>query len=326
MNDTDLSQFNPDINLKGRTFMKRIVCVIMVVFLLFSHASAGTWTCGICEFGNEADNMFCGTCGAERSGWNCEICSVLNDEDAVYCKGCGFFRDKARVWSCCRCGSFNNGRFCTECGHAQDSVLLERPMMLTGAEAVGDIVKFGLYGGDEMEWRVLENDGQALYLLSEYGVDSMPYNEQAGEVTWENSSLRAWLNNEFYFQAFTNGEREHIASFTEMDDFVSLLSRDDIVRYFNVDAYEYGYSENLICMPTRNAVNKGAWSLGRMLEEWQSNYEYPLQYGACWWWLRSSGESADKAGSVGACGDVSKAGGAVNTRDGCVRPIIKVFY
>lgn len=307
--------------------MKRVICGALAVCLLFSYAIAGTWACGICGFENEANNLFCGTCGAERSGWVCEVCSVLDDEDAVYCKGCGWPRVKDAIWQCAECSTLNDKRFCGECGFGKDHVPAGNRPVLTGNEIAGDVVEFGFYGGNSIKWRVLENDGQALYLLSEYGVESMPYNERAGETTWAASSLRAWLHNNFFFSAFNDAERRSISAFTETNDYVSLLSLDDIVFYYNVNAYEYGFSEALICLPTQNALNNGAWAMSEeYVEGWQVSYEYPLQSGACWWWLRSSGDTADRAASVGACGDVSRAGGEVFVKDGCIRPFIKVTY
>lgn len=307
--------------------MKRVICSVLVVCLLFSCAFAGTWTCGICTFENEANNLFCGTCGAERSGWICDICGVLDDEDAAYCKGCGWPRNKDLVWTCGACASLNDRAFCAECGLGKDYVPEESRPMPTGSEVVGDIVKFGFYGGNTIEWRVLENDGQALYLLAEQGLESLPYNEQAGETTWVASSLRAWLHTDFCSAAFSDVEQDRLSVFTETNDYVSLLSRDDIVKYYNVDAYESGYAEALICLPTQTALDHGAWKLTEeYVEGWQVSYDYPLRAGACWWWLRSTGETPDRAASVGACGDVSRSGGEVFVKDGCVRPFIKVSY
>lgn len=311
--------------------MKRVICGVLVVCMLFSYAFADTWTCENCTFENVEANRFCGICGAERSsswesGWECGICNVLNDEDATYCKGCGSPRNNETMWTCGACGAQNDRLFCAECGRGKDYVPEEARQMPTGSEAAGDIVKFGAYGGEAIEWRVLENDGKALYLLAERGLEMMPYNEQGGETTWVESSLRAWLNGSFYYEAFSDAERSCLTEFTRIKDKVSLLSRDDIAWYYNVDAYE-GHSEALICLATQKAVDNGAWKLSEeQAAQWQESYDYPLQAGACWWWLRTTGETPDRAASVGGCGDVSKAGGIVSDQGGCVRPLIKVSY
>jgi len=65
---------------------------------------------------------------------------------------------------------------------------------------VGEIVRFG-----GIEWRVLDvQDGKAL-LLSEYFLTPwryIRYHNIFTEVTWENSDIRWWLNNDFYHTNF----------------------------------------------------------------------------------------------------------------------------
>ena len=74
--------------------------------------------------------------------------------------------------------------------------------------SVGDHIMFGNYpqnnGNDSepVEWRVLEiKDGKAL-VISEYLLEPKAYNIELSDVTWENSSLRKWLNGDFYDKAF----------------------------------------------------------------------------------------------------------------------------
>jgi len=66
---------------------------------------------------------------------------------------------------------------------------------------VGDIVEFGDYQQDpdrtekeSIQWRVFDIDGNNALLVSEYGLDAKPYNSENTDVTWENCTLRAWLN------------------------------------------------------------------------------------------------------------------------------------
>lgn len=76
---------------------------------------------------------------------------------------------------------------------------------------IGDIVTYGNYeqdgfysnGEETIEWIVIarDRDNHAL-LLSRYCLDALPYNEDGGDVTWEDSSIRAWLNGEFLESAF----------------------------------------------------------------------------------------------------------------------------
>ena len=98
-----------------------------------------------------------------------------------------------------------------------DTNLLKQP---------GQVVKFGRYpqtaAGDDLtpvEWLVLDYDedaGRAL-LISRYVLDAEPYHLKPARVTWEECSLRAWLNDEFLNTAFTPEEQQAILE-TDVDN------------------------------------------------------------------------------------------------------------
>jgi hypothetical protein len=84
---------------------------------------------------------------------------------------------------------------------------------------IGDIVKLGVYpqAADEtdkapIEWRVLENNNGKLLLLSENLIDCSRYHKNAPDITWRNSDLRKWLNDDFYNAAFNSQEKSLILS------------------------------------------------------------------------------------------------------------------
>lgn len=72
----------------------------------------------------------------------------------------------------------------------------------------GDYVYFG--NDSSLAWRVLSviNDGseKKLMLITADIVGIIPYGETDELVTWENSYLREWMNNDFYWETFMNGE------------------------------------------------------------------------------------------------------------------------
>ncbi len=82
----------------------------------------------------------------------------------------------------------------------------------------GDIVQFGSYeqnndqsdGVEPISWIVLHVEDGKLLLLSQNGLDSQPYHEDGGETTWEDCSLRQWLNDDFYNEAFTTEEQAQL--------------------------------------------------------------------------------------------------------------------
>jgi len=97
---------------------------------------------------------------------------------------------------------------------------------------------------EPLVWRVLEvRDGTAL-LLSDAAVDCEPFQEDLREVSWENCTLRSWLNgygaqantsakdfsggrNSFLARAFSAGEREAI---------LETAVRNEANYYFGIDS------------------------------------------------------------------------------------------
>lgn len=79
---------------------------------------------------------------------------------------------------------------------------------------VGNYITFGTYpqteaGNDEspIEWMVLERKGKNALLISRYGLDAQPFNNSNTDITWEECTLRQWLNITFFNKAFTRAER-----------------------------------------------------------------------------------------------------------------------
>lgn len=87
---------------------------------------------------------------------------------------------------------------------------------------IGDTIQFGRYFFENekdvqpIEWIVLDNKKDELLMLSKYCLDvihyfdhSIPY-DTSSAITWENSRLRNWLNNDFWNQVFTEKEKKQI--------------------------------------------------------------------------------------------------------------------
>ena len=123
----------------------------------------------------------------------------------------------------------------------------------------GDIVVFGSWeqngeaadGPEQIRWIVLSAGGNELTLFSEYCLDTVPFNEEQTRVTWETCTLRSWLNNDFYRDAFSEEERQLILlshqSFwnndyygtdggNDTDDYVFLLGADAQETMYQADA------------------------------------------------------------------------------------------
>lgn len=149
--------------------------------------------------------------------------------------------------------------------------------------SLSDTVTFGSYQDENIEWYVLtQEDGKAL-LLSVHALDTRPFNDSP--ATWDNSSLRTWLNDEFYQDAFTADEQKEIqlthlhngdelgygtAAGRDTDDHVFLLSASEAEKYLS--------DNETTTSPTQYALSQGA---------------YTNDKGDCAWWLRSPGMDDD---------------------------------
>ncbi|MBR5974366.1 MAG: hypothetical protein IK020_04195 [Clostridiales bacterium] len=181
----------------------------------------------------------------------------------------------------------------------------------------GDVITFGSFeqdndtsnGAEDIEWIVCTvEDGRAL-LLSKYVLYSMPYNS-AGDVAWEDSDTRNWLNGDFYEAAFDESERASIYE-VELEtqepgysrnittnDRVFLLELADIGKYFDGmeywdDTYNVGTDcYELMTPATAYAEAHGAWNVTLNNKSAKKTItEHPELKGlvTCEWWLRETG-------------------------------------
>lgn len=93
----------------------------------------------------------------------------------------------------------------------------------------GETIRFSNY-----EWVILKADIETrkMLVLSKCVIAYLPFNEKDEAVTWENCTLRNWLNNEF-IKEFSNLERERIIE-TDIDgvnDKIFLLSKQEYIDY-----------------------------------------------------------------------------------------------
>ncbi|MCL2693702.1 MAG: DUF6273 domain-containing protein [Oscillospiraceae bacterium] len=156
---------------------------------------------------------------------------------------------------------------------------------------VGNIIKFGSY-----DWRVLDVQDDKALIISEDIIELKSYHADGGEITWEHSSIRQYLNGEFY-NSFPPAEQGRIvetiiincgnsiygaAGGNDTTDNIFLLDFEEAQIYFTDDASRIAV----------DADGEGGW-----------------------WWLRSPGyDSIDAAcvyynGGIGTSGYVGFIGG-----------------
>ncbi len=201
-----------------------------------------------------------------------------------------------------------------------------------GDPAVGDILVFGHYeqdndqanGPEPIEWIVLDVDtaNRRALVISRFGLDALPYNEEAAEADWQSCSLRAWLNGTFLTEAFSEAERAAIPAVMidngiahdpwnekageNTTDRVFLLSLAEKRLYFP----ERG---TLLCAPTDHALANGAYASSGISVDGR---------GAGVWWFRSSGHGTDAAFGVPDNADFGY--NSVTVGIVCVRPALYI--
>ncbi len=171
-----------------------------------------------------------------------------------------------------------------------------------------DYVTFGLDENSQpIEWIVLEKSNNRALLLSKYLLTTHSYNDNYADITWENCTMRKWLNSEYINTIFSMKEQDSILTTDVINndnakygtkggnntkDKLFLLSIDEVNKYLGTGAQ-------------RVATYKGGGSNG--------------------WWLRSPGRIQDFAAGVGRNGYLNDFGARVYDAYG-VRPALWVKY
>ena len=166
-----------------------------------------------------------------------------------------------------------------------------------------------------IKWIILKKEKNKALLLSAFGIDAKPYNEEYEDVTWETCALRKWLNEDFLDAAFTEEEKERIiltkvknpdnpryktTGGNDTDDKVFLLSLNEARQLLQTDMQR-------MTSATPYAKKQGA---------------YVWYNGNSWWWLRSPGYYSCSAARVGNDGDVDGSGNTVHVSNDAVCPAL----
>ena len=171
----------------------------------------------------------------------------------------------------------------------------------------------GYFKYEPIKWRVLQSENGEAFLLSDVILDRQPYNENYEDITWEESSLRTWLNGEFINRAFSDEEKEKI-NITEIvnqdnpdygteggnntSDKIFLLSLSEVSE--QQDGEKYGFLDDRM-RACENSTFSEAFS---------------------WWWLRSPVSYSIDAAVVDIDGWVRRYGSYVHVYSGGVRPAL----
>ena len=116
---------------------------------------------------------------------------------------------------------------------------------------VGDIITFGSYENEKIDWYVLEKTEDRVFVISQYFVDVQCYDEEpirGRQAYWDGCSLRTWLNDTFLNEAFTEAEKSRIPTVEVKThegyvwtDKMYLTTEDRVYLLSSEEAKEYTY-------------------------------------------------------------------------------------
>ena len=197
---------------------------------------------------------------------------------------------------------------------------------------------------EPLKWRVL--DPETGIVLSKSIIDSQAYSNTIYEngtdaygytAYWNNasytkyandyatSSIRKWLNEDFYNTAFTSSQKQNIlpttldnsAYSTDYSKYDSVSTTDNVflLSYSEAQNTSYGFTDNTSSTETRKAVGTD-YAKAQGLWVYSSNK-------CSYWRLRSAGSNYDYACRVSLGGDVSGSD-RVDDTNGGVRPALRL--
>ena len=162
---------------------------------------------------------------------------------------------------------------------------------------VGDVITFDAY-----DWYIIGKSDDGVTLLMKNNLMTKAYNDSYTAVTWEDSTLRTYLNDTFY-NSFSPENKKKIA----------------LTHNTNPNNPDYGTSggedtDDYIYLLSIKEAQDLSTALGA-----------DVMKASSWWWLRSPGDFLDYAAGVGVGGDVYTGGSRVFNERG-VRPALNLKF
>ena len=77
--------------------------------------------------------------------------------------------------------------------------------------ATDDVLYYGSYQGNPIAWQVIKTENDRMLLIAKDSVCDLPFNDEIKNVEWSESSLCAWLNNDF-MNAFSENQLSSIVA------------------------------------------------------------------------------------------------------------------
>ncbi|MCR5282139.1 MAG: DUF6273 domain-containing protein [Lachnospiraceae bacterium] len=205
--------------------------------------------------------------------------------------------------------------------------IIRDPRIDEDGKATWDKVAFGSYQQTvtdpvptPIKWRILSvnSDGTNAFLIADQVLDCMRFNS----TKWEGSTLRSWLNNDFYNSAFSEEDQKAIIE-TEVENPVfeetgvaeqkPTMEKVYVLSYWEASNEEFGFLNN---RTRRTMVTPYAKTRALQFSDIDTAN----------WWLRTKGnkEPADMISTVNTGGGLQKDWYSTRTVGIGVRPVLHV--
>lgn len=227
-------------------------------------------------------------------------------------------------------GQFTDGTRADAAGYG-----INNPVINSEGVTTWDCIWFGFYRQsgkavkEAIKWRVLSVKGDDAFLLADQNLDCRRYHAESLEVTWEICSLRKWLNNNFYQNAFSSAEQAAIQTTSVENEenpyYKTGSGKDTLDKVYLLSIAEasdpaYGFhavfNENSESRCAKNTdYTRGNGAFSSSVENYNNNGL---------WWLRSSGANLYSAANVSDVGYGAADGGNVALYNRAVRPALHI--
>ena len=225
--------------------------------------------------------------------------------------------EKIVTWDCLWFGSYPQSQITAEDGEIY-TILTNIDNWNKNGDVIIENTKYhktekDYFKYEPIKWRVLQSENGEAFLLSDVILDKQLYNENDKYVTWEKSSLRAWLNKKFIKRAFIDEEREKI-------NITEIVNQDNPV--YGTEGGNNTFDKIFLLSLSEVSEQQDGEKYGFLDDEIRACGKSDFSKTGSWWWLRSPGSYSLDAAEVNDDGWVGRNGSRVDSSYGGVRPAL----
>ena len=224
---------------------------------------------------------------------------------------------KKVTWNCLWFGSYPQSQITAEDGEIY-TILTNIDNWNKNGDVIIENTKYhktekDYFKYEPIKWRILQSENGEAFLLSDVILDKQLYNENDKYVTWEKSSLRAWLNKKFINTAFSDEEKEKI-------NITEIVNQDNPV--YGTEGGNNTFDKIFLLSLSEVSEQQDGEKYGFLDDEIRACGKSDFSKTVSWWWLRSPGRNSFSAAEVDCCGWILRCGVDVCYDSDGVRPAL----